>query len=87
MEIYKEVSGSKINFQKSRIFSWNYPVRELREIARKLGMEGAMDWDDFTYLGISICRTKIKSTKWGATLEKIKGKIQSWSANWLNLAG
>ena len=50
-------------------------------------MEGAMDWDDFTYLGIPICKSKIKAAKWGATLEKIKGKIQSWSANWLNLAG
>ena len=48
LELYKEVSERKINFQKSRIFSWNCSARELREIARNLGMEGAMDWDDFT---------------------------------------
>ena len=43
LELYKEVSGSKINFQESKIFSWKCSVRELREIARMLGMEGTMD--------------------------------------------
>ena len=50
-------------------------------------MEGTMDWDGFTYLGIPICKTKIKSAKWAPILDKIKAKIQNWSANWLNLAG
>ena len=43
LELYKEVSRSKINFQKSKIFSWKCSARELREIARTLGMEGTMD--------------------------------------------
>ena len=87
LEVYKKVSGSKINFQKSKIFSWNCSVRELREIARMLGMEVAMDWDEFTYLGIPICKTNFKLAKWEPILDKIKAKIQNWSANWLNLAG
>ena len=87
LELYKEVSGSKINFQKSKIFSWKCSIRELRDIARTLGMEGTMDWDGFTYLGIPICKTKIKSAKWEPILDKFKSKIQGWSANWLNLAG
>lgn len=87
LELYKEVFERKINFQKSKIFSWNCSVRELRDIARTLGMEGTVDWDGFTYLGILICKTKIKSAKWEPILDKIKTKIQGWSANWLNLAG
>lgn len=87
LEIYKQVSGSKINFQKSKIFSWNCSVRELGEIARVLEMEGTLDWDGFTYLGIPICKTALKSAKWSPILDKLKAKIQSWGANWLNIAG
>ena len=43
LEIYKEVSGSKINFQESKIFSWKCSARELREITRVLGMNDTMD--------------------------------------------
>ena len=50
-------------------------------------MEGMTDWESFIYLGIPICKTKIKSANWETILDKIKIKIQSWSANWLNLAG
>ena len=85
--LYKEVSGSKINFQKSKIFSWNCSIRELSDIARLLGMESTLDWDGFTYLGIPISNSKFKSTNWEPVLDKIKGKIQRWSANWLNPAG
>ena len=56
-------------------------------ISRTLGMEGTMDWDNFIYLGIPICKTKIKSANWEPILDKLKVKIQRWSANWLNLAG
>ena len=87
LEIYKEVSGSKINFQKSKIFSWKCSARELQEITRILGMGGTMDWERFIYLGIPIYKTKIKSTNWDIILDKIKTKIQSWNASWLNLAG
>jgi len=87
LDLYKEISGSKINFHKSKIYSWNSNIRELREIANILGMESTADWDSFTYLGIPICKKNIKSAKWEAIIEKIKNKIQSWNANWLNLAG
>ena len=42
LDIYKEVSGSKISFQKSKIFGWNCPIREMAGIARLLGMEGTL---------------------------------------------
>ena len=50
-------------------------------------MEGTMDWDNFTYLGIPICKIKIKPANWEPIIDKIKDKIQRWNANWLNLVG
>ena len=87
LELYKKISGSKINFQKSKIFNWKCSARELRDITRTLGMEGTRDWDNFTYLGIPICKNKIKTADWDPIVDKLKGKIQKWGANWLNLAG
>ena len=56
LEIYKQISGIKINFQKSKIYGWNCSVRDLGEIARILGMEAVHDWDSFTYLGVPISK-------------------------------
>ena len=61
LETYKEVSGSKINFHKSKIYSWNCSARELRGITKILEMDGTPDWETFPYLGIPICKNKLKS--------------------------
>ena len=87
LEIYKAVSRSKINFHKSKIYSWNCSARELRGITRILEMEGTADWETFPYLGIPICKNKLKSANWDNIIDKIQSKIQSWGANWLNTAG
>ena len=78
MDIYKEVSGSKINFQKSKIFNWNCPIREMAGIARILGMEGTLSWDSFKYLGIPIFKSIPKVAHWMSLLDKLKIRIQAW---------
>ena len=50
-------------------------------------MEGTINWDSFIYLGTPICKDKIRPAKWEPILDKLKVKIQRWSANWLNIAG
>ena len=40
LDIYREVSGSKINYLKSIIYGWNCSIKELTDIARLLEMEG-----------------------------------------------
>ena len=50
-------------------------------------MKGTTDWESFLYLGIPICKNKLNSANWDNILDKIKSKIQCWSANWLNTAG
>ena len=87
LDIYKEVSGSKINFQKSKIYGWNCSIRDMTGIARLLGMEGTLSWDSFKYLGIPILKSVPKVAHWMSMLDKLKIRIQAWGAAWLNLAG
>jgi hypothetical protein len=42
LELYKEASGSKINYRKSQIFGWNCSPREMVEISRILEIEGKL---------------------------------------------
>ena len=87
LEIYKTVSGSQINFHKSKIYSWNCSAIELRGITRILEMDGTANWETFPYLGIPICKHKPNSAYWDNIIDKIKSKIQNWGSNWLNTAG
>ena len=40
MNRYCQVSGSKINFRKSKIYGWNINPREMLEITRVINMDG-----------------------------------------------
>jgi hypothetical protein len=51
LDLYKEASGSQINYRKSKIFGWNYKPREMVEISRILEMEEETQWESFNYLG------------------------------------
>ena len=42
LDIYREVSGSKINYLKSTIYRWNCSIKDLTEIARLLEMERSL---------------------------------------------
>jgi hypothetical protein len=87
LDAYTSVSGSEISLGKSKIYSWNITPLEMRSISRILGMEGHTNWDSFTYLGVPISKTNPKATHWNQLLEKLRNRISSWGANWLNLAG
>ena len=77
LDIYREVSGSKINYLKSTIYGWNCSVKELSEIARFLDMEGSWAWDSFKYLGIPIFKAIPKVAHWIPLLDKLKLRIHS----------
>lgn len=57
------------------------------EISRILGMEGCTNWDEFKYLGVPIFKSTPRASHWNQLIERIKNRINSWGANWLNLAG
>jgi hypothetical protein len=87
LEAYTEISGSVISHAKSKIYGWNITPNEMLGIFGILGMEGCTNWDAFKYLGVPIFKTTPRSSHWNLLIDKIKNKITSWGANWLNLAG
>jgi hypothetical protein len=50
-------------------------------------MEGCTTWDAFKYLGVPIFKSNPKASHWDQLIGKLKNRINSWGANWLNLAG
>lgn len=87
LDIYRSISGSKINYRKCSIYGWNCSTKELSDIARLLEMDGNRNWESFKYLGIPIFKSKPKVAHWLPLLDKIKNRIQAWGASWLNNAG
>lgn len=87
LDIYKEVSGSKINYRKNTIYGWNCSVKELADIARLLEMKGIQTWEFLKYLGIPIFKSTPKVAHWMPLIDKLKLRIQAWGATWLNNAG
>jgi len=87
LDIYKEISDNKINYQKSMIYGWNCSTRDIVALARILDMEGTIDWDSFKYMGIPIFKKNFKVAHWMSIMDKMKIRIQAWRANWLNIAG
>ena len=81
IDIYKEVFGSMINFQKNTIYGWNFSNREMVEIAKILDMEGYVSWESFKYLGIPIFKNNSKVAHWTPLLDKVKSRIQAWGAD------
>jgi hypothetical protein len=87
LDVYTEISGSVISLTKSKIYGWNITPREMLDISRVLGMEGCTTWDAFKYLGVPIFKSKPKAAQWTPLIDKLKNRINSWGATWLNLAG
>ena len=62
-------------------------MEEIGRTSRVLEMESLQNRDSFTYLGVPIFKSSIKTKSWNPIVEKLKAKIQKWGASWLNLAG
>jgi exonuclease III len=84
---YKMASGSEISHRKSKIYGWNCTPREMLDISRILEMEGTTAWDSINYLGIPLVKAPPRNSLWLPMIDKLKRKIQSWGASWLNKAG
>ena len=87
LDIYTDISGSMISLAKSKIYGWNITPREMHEISKILGIEGITIWEEFKYLGVPLIKPNPKATHWNNMIERIKNRIHSWGANWLNIAG
>jgi hypothetical protein len=81
LDLYKEASGSQINYKKSKIFGWNCKPREMVEISIILEMEGETQSETLKYLGVPLFKGKYKSSHWSSVVDKIKTRIQAWGAS------
>ena len=59
----------------------------MADISRILGIEGKTTWESFKYLGVPIFKASPKTSPWIQIIDKIKSRINTWGAHWLNLAG
>ena len=72
LDLYQEVSGSKINYRKIQIYRWNCTPKNMLEISRILEIEGKTQWDSFKYLGIPIIIENSKCAHYLPLLDKLK---------------
>jgi hypothetical protein len=87
LDTYNEILGSEIILPKRNIYGWNNSPRVMLEISRFLEMESYTIWYSFKYLREPILRTKPKAAQWISLIDKLKERINSWGANWLNIIG
>ena len=72
LDLYNQISGSRINPQKSKVYSWHCSGKELGDIARLMGMEAVHVWDSFSYLGAPIFKKGAKAIHWTPITDKMK---------------
>ena len=87
LDMYQEASSSLLNYNKSYIYSWNCSPRDLIDISNILGIKGTPQWSDFKYLGVPILKTTPKASSWLPLIDKIKNRVNTWGATWLNPTG
>ena len=58
----------------------------MTEISRTLEMEGTSRWDSIKYLEIPLVKAAPRKSLWMPLMDKLKRKIMSWGASWLNKA-
>ena len=87
LEKYQDASGSLINYNKSQVLSWKCNSRDLTDISKILEIKGSPQWVDLKYLRVPIFKATPKVSSWLPLIEKIKNRISTWGATWLNPAG
>jgi len=80
-------SGGQINHLKSYIYGWNSSPQMIHSITNVFGVPCKLNWDCFSYLGMSVSKGTAKTDVWDLTLDKMKRKVQKWGTLWLNPAG
>ena len=86
LQLYEKVSGQKINMEKSAIyFSSNTKSEDRGMLRQLLKVQAALEED--RYLGIPIMIGRDKNRELRSIKERVKAKIQGWSAKILSQAG
>nr|KAJ0214062.1 hypothetical protein LSAT_V11C400160070 [Lactuca sativa] len=85
LRCFHMVSGLKVNFNKSRVYSIGGEPSEVSEWASPLGCEPSAL--PFTYLGVPVGDNMNRKNAWNPIIDKFKSKLSTWKSKTLSFGG
>lgn len=85
LQSFQLLSGLKINFNKSSLYSCSKDEKKIKKYVQILGCKKG-SWP-LNFLGDQIDLSSIKKTFWVSLIQKFKEKLASWKKDTLNQAG
>ncbi|GKF93342.1 hypothetical protein Tco_0280061, partial [Tanacetum coccineum] len=81
----EEVSGLRVNYNKSKLYGVGVNDAQLRDMARWMRC-GVGDFP-FTYLGLPIGDNMRRVGAWNVVVEKFKSRLGEWKAKTMSFGG
>ncbi|GJS75871.1 putative RNA-directed DNA polymerase [Tanacetum coccineum] len=85
LKCFEEVSGLRVNFNKSKLYGVGVTGGEIIEMARWMGC-GVGEFP-FTYLGLPIGVCMRRTCAWNPVVEKFKKRLADWKAKTMSFGG
>ncbi|GKB99576.1 reverse transcriptase domain, reverse transcriptase zinc-binding domain protein [Tanacetum coccineum] len=85
LECFEEVSGLRVNYNKSKLYGVGLNDREIGEMARWIRC-GVGEFP-FTYLGLPIGENMRQVSTWNLVIDKFKKRLTEWKAKTMSLGG
>ncbi|GKB05296.1 RNA-directed DNA polymerase, eukaryota, reverse transcriptase zinc-binding domain protein [Tanacetum coccineum] len=85
LQCFHDVSGLKINLQKSNLYGIGVNTYEISNLASFTGCTPQRL--PFTYLGILIGSNMSRIKEWNPIIDKFKKRLSKWKANMLSIGG
>ncbi|GJV97932.1 hypothetical protein Tco_1549509 [Tanacetum coccineum] len=85
LDKFYQISGLKINIQKSNVYGFGVSEEEIEAMSRLIGCSPGIL--PFTYLGIPIGSSMNYTVNWQKVIDKFKARLSTWKANLLSIGG
>ncbi|GJS96023.1 reverse transcriptase domain, reverse transcriptase zinc-binding domain protein [Tanacetum coccineum] len=85
LKCFEEVSGLKVNYNKSKIYDIGVNEGDMIDMARWMGC-GIGEFS-FTYLGLPIGENMRRVNAWSPVVEKFKSRLADWKAKTMSFGG
>ncbi|GJW03796.1 reverse transcriptase domain, reverse transcriptase zinc-binding domain protein [Tanacetum coccineum] len=85
LKCFEEVSGLRVNFNKSKLYGIGVNEMELADMARRMGC-GVREFP-FMYLRLPIGENMSRLNAWNPVVEKFKKRLADWKAKTMSFGG
>ncbi|GKB83567.1 putative RNA-directed DNA polymerase [Tanacetum coccineum] len=85
LDKFYQISGLKINIQKSNVYGFGVSEEEIEAMSLLIGCSPGIL--PFTYLGIPIGSSMNYTVNWQKVIDKFKARLSTWKANLLSIGG